>query len=476
MIIPSIDLVDGNAVQLVHGKKLKINAGNPKPIAKQFALSGSQKCRLITPSIGKLAIIDIDAAKHGKSTHKQLICDLIKLVHNEHANCKVHVGGGIRDVQTALDWLDHGADRIIIGTAAKVELLKKLPKDRVIVALDGVDGKVVVHGWQVKTGEHIFDKIRELAPYVYGFLVTFVEVEGTMKGFNFSKVKQLAEFVSQISPDTKLIYAGGITTCEHVRLCDEIGVDVQVGMALYSGALKLSDAILAPVKVSENGLIPTVVVDENGECLGLVYSNHESVSEAVKTRKGVYFSRKRGLWVKGNESGNTQELLRIEVDCDRDALRFIVRQHGRGFCHLKDRSSCFGDDEMRISKLFKIVESRAQQAPEESYTKKLLSSSSLLDSKIIEEANELVDASSPQEVIHEAADVLYFTIVKCVSKGVSLKDLQNELLSRSLRVTRRPGYAKKFSATNDPKIRLGIPKGRLEKNVIQLLNSIGCKV
>src|SRR5690606_29714573 len=111
-------------------------------------------------------------------------------------------------------------------------------------------------------------------------------------------------------------------TCEQVRQCDEIGVDVQVGMALYSGVLKLADSILAPVKVSENGLIPTVVVDENGECLGFVYSNYESVREAVKTGKGVYYSRKRGLWIKGNESGNTQELLRIDVDCDRDALRF----------------------------------------------------------------------------------------------------------------------------------------------------------
>ena len=68
--------------------------------------------------------------------------------------------------------------------------------------------------------------------------------------------------------------------------------------------------------------------DERGIALGLAYSSHESLREAVRTRTGVYSSRKRGLWVKGATSGATQELIRVDLDCDRDTLRFVVRQVG----------------------------------------------------------------------------------------------------------------------------------------------------
>lgn len=79
-----------------------------------------------------------------------------------------------------------------------------------------------------------------------------------------------------------------------------------------------------------DGLYPTIVTDEHGICLGLVYSNEQSVSAALRTGTGVYWSRHRGLWYKGKESGDTQELVSIGVDCDADALRFVVRQKGNG--------------------------------------------------------------------------------------------------------------------------------------------------
>ena len=80
-----------------------------------------------------------------------------------------------------------------------------------------------------------------------------------------------------------------------------------------------------------DGLFPTVVTDEHRICLGLVYSNHESIEEAVKSGRGVYWSRSRNkLWIKGAESGDTQELISISWDCDADALQFVVRQKGDG--------------------------------------------------------------------------------------------------------------------------------------------------
>lgn len=80
-----------------------------------------------------------------------------------------------------------------------------------------------------------------------------------------------------------------------------------------------------------DGLYPTVVTDEDGVCLGLVYSNEESVETALRLQRGVYHSRSRnGLWIKGEESGDVQQLVHIEWDCDGDALRFMVRQQGNG--------------------------------------------------------------------------------------------------------------------------------------------------
>ena len=80
-----------------------------------------------------------------------------------------------------------------------------------------------------------------------------------------------------------------------------------------------------------DGLYPTVVTDEHAVCLGLVYSNHESIEKAIRTGSGVYWSRSRNkLWIKGAESGDTQELISIGWDCDADALQVIARQKGIG--------------------------------------------------------------------------------------------------------------------------------------------------
>ena len=90
--------------------------------------------------------------------------------------------------------------------------------------------------------------------------------------------------------------------------------------------------LIAEVWTSDRAdkLIPTVVTDERGIALGLVYSSQESLKESLKTGTGVYQSRKRGLWYKGATSGDTQELVRISLDCDQDCLKFVVRQKGRG--------------------------------------------------------------------------------------------------------------------------------------------------
>lgn len=186
-------------------------------------------------------------------------------------------------------------------------------------------------------------------------------------------------------------------------------------------------------------LIPTVVCDENGIALGLVYSSEESVSEALRTQTGVYQSRKRGLWYKGASSGDTQELVRISLDCDSDALRFIIKQKGR-FCHL-EQFGCFGELK-GIPKLEQTLKSRKASAPEGSYTARLFSDEKLLRAKIMEEAEELCDAKSPQDVAFEAADLIYFALTKAVAAGVSLSDIEKSLDAKSWKVKRRAGNAK----------------------------------
>lgn len=97
------------------------------------------------------------------------------------------------------------------------------------------------------------------------------------------------------------------------------------------GLLGVAEVVMAGVVSDrEDGLVTTLVVDERGVALGLVYSSLESVRESIRTGSGVYQSRKRGLWYKGATSGATQELVRIDADCDADCLRFVVRQKGSG--------------------------------------------------------------------------------------------------------------------------------------------------
>lgn len=416
MIVPSIDIQNGKAVQLVGGERLEIDAGDPFPIAERFSLAG------------EIAVIDLDAAM-GTGSNEVIVRELVRLYP-----CRV--GGGIRDVETAKGWLDAGARSVILGTAARPEILRELPRDRLIAALDAKSGDVVVEGWRKSTGRGILERMEELKGYVSGFLVTFVEREGRMSGTDM----KLAREVVEAAGDARVTIAGGVTALAEIAKLDRMGADAQIGMALYSGRMDLADGITAPIASDRpDGLWPTVIVEEGGRALGFAYSDGESVREAVRLRRGVYKSRTRGLWVKGESSGNVQELVRIDLDCDRDTLRFVVRQSGEGFCHLGTQS-CWGRDE-GLQELFRRLVSRVKEAPYGSYTKRLIDDPELLASKLREEAGELAKAKD-EEVVHEAADLIYFALVAMVRAGVDLADVERELDRRSLKITRRPGDAK----------------------------------
>src|ERR1041385_8315231 len=287
MIVPSIDIMNGRAVQLRRGRELVLDGGDPIERLEEFAIAGD------------VAVVDLDAARR---------------------------------------WLDAGAMQVMIGTAATAEFCGALPRDRVIAAVDAERGEVVVDGWRSRTGANVIDRVRELSASVGGFLVTQVEREGGMAGFDRAAV----EAVVRAAGAARVTAAGGITTASDVAELDALGADAQVGMALYTGTLSLGAAIAAPLtKPLPGDVWPTVVCDEAGRTLGLVWSTRESLTRAVAERRGIYWSRSRGeIWEKGATSGHTQQLLHVDLDCDRDALRFTVRQSGAGFCHL-DRRSCW---------------------------------------------------------------------------------------------------------------------------------------
>lgn len=418
MLVPSIDLMDGNAVQLVGGKEKVLDAGRPHPLAASFGL------------VGEIAVIDLDAAL-SKGSNEETITELLSI-----ARCRV--GGGIRDVDTALRWLDRGAAKIILGTKATPEILRHLPAERVIAALDAHDGEVVVEGWRTKTGRSIIERMRELNEYVSGYLVTFVEREGRLGGTSLDRV---AEIVGA-AQGRRVTIAGGVTTAAEIAELDRLGADAQVGMALYTGRISLAESFLAPCTTDRpDGLIPTVVTDEHGVALGLVYSSRESVARAIELKQGVYYSRSRGLWHKGATSGDVQELLGVALDCDRDALRFTVRQKGAGFCHLK-QWSCF-EPARGIPALSRRLEKIRENPPAGSYTARLFTEEGLLNAKLVEEAGELGATQTPEETAHECADLIYFALVKAAERGVPLSDVERVLDARSLKVTRRPGDAKK---------------------------------
>ncbi len=414
MIVPSIDIMGGRAVQLRRGSEFVLDGGDPLERLDEFSVAGD------------VAVVDLDAAL-GQGSNAALIRDLVR-----RAPCRV--GGGIRDLETARRWLDAGAVQLMIGTAATPEFCGALPRERLIAAVDAKRGEVVVDGWRRKTGVPVLEQVRALARVVGGFLFTQVEKEGEMRGFDSAAVAA----VVRAAEGARVTAAGGITTAAEVAELDRIGADAQIGMAIYTGKLSLGDAVAAPlVKPLPGDVWPTVVCDEGGHTLGLVWSTRESLARAVAERRGIYWSRSRqSLWVKGETSGNSQQLVRVDLDCDRDALRFTVRQAGAGFCHLS-RRSCW-ESEFDLADLERTLADRIAKPVPGSGTARLLADAELLGAKLREEADELAEAKSSEDAVRETADVFYMALVALARSGGTLADVRAELARRHRAVSRRP--------------------------------------
>ena len=317
MIIPSIDIMGGKAVQLKQGKEKVYENENIDNILEQYRL------------FPEINVIDLDSAM-GKGDNKELIKRICQKV-----DC--NIGGGIRNIELAKEYIEAGAKRIMIGTKATKEFLEQLPKDKVIVALDTKKGKLATYGWQKLEDQDIYKKMQELENYCEKYLITNVNVEGLNSGTDL-------QFFQTLVGKTKndIMVAGGITTLEEIKAIHELGFDQVLGMAITSGKLNLVDCYIKIMNFQkQDGLIPTIVQDiETKEVLMLAYSNVDSIKKTFELKLATYYSRSRKqLWTKGEKSGNIQKIEKIYLDCDSDTLLFLVKQKGVA-CH-RNKRTCF---------------------------------------------------------------------------------------------------------------------------------------
>lgn len=224
MLIPSIDLQGGRIVQLVQGERLALETTDIDVWISRFR------------GMPKVQLIDLDAAKEAG--------DNDPLVTRICGELPCRVGGGIRTVGRARDVFEAGATHVILGSSlfnqGRVDaafartLAETFGTERLIAAVDSRGGKVVIHGWRTQLEISPVEAVRALEPFFGEFLYTHVDLEGLMKGTDMTAIEAVARATSR-----KVTAAGGITTQDEVDRLDALGIDAVVGMALYTGRLKI---------------------------------------------------------------------------------------------------------------------------------------------------------------------------------------------------------------------------------------------
>lgn len=229
MLIPCIDLQEGQAVQLVHGQKREL------AVADVFGLLEKFK------TYQWLHLIDLDAAI-GKNTNAKLAKKLCFAARIQFG-MKVRIGGGIRSLPRAVTIAGWGAEQMIIGSAAfrdgainrafLEKLATKVGPAKIVIALDTAHGQITIKGWRQKIKFRAEEVMKQLQPFCGAFLCTDVDREGTMGGANLKWFRMLRR-----ATDHPIIAAGGIKTRREVAALEKIGMDAAAGMAMYKNVLR----------------------------------------------------------------------------------------------------------------------------------------------------------------------------------------------------------------------------------------------
>ena len=434
MVISSIDLKDGKVVQLKNGKEKVLERDNADELIKDFDL------------YGEVAVIDLDAAlgninEKGETPNTALLKSLLR-------KGNVRTGGGVRSVKRAKELISLGAEKVIVGSSAWAsaeeqkkgailntafldELTAAIGKERIIISVDAINGKIAVKGWTETVEISLIDGAKAAEKYADELLFTCVEKEGCMQGTNLEQAKALREAVK-----CRIVVAGGVSSVEEITEIEHLGCDVQLGMALYTGKVALKDAFISclnwkKAEENSNGLIPVIAQAVSGEVLMMGFANKEAFEKTFASRKLTFWSRSRNvLWTKGETSGNYLEVVRLRVDCDRDTILATVIPHGPA-CHT-GAWTCFqttADRPYSMEMLYEIIAERFANPRPGSYTATL--TGERVREKIMEEAEELTDeAETREDVIWEFADLFYFLSVLMYQEKVTWKDILDELDKR----------------------------------------------
>ena len=189
---------------------------------------------------------------------------------------------------------------------------------------------------------------------------------------------------------------------------------------------------------SRGDLLPVVVTDAAaGDLLMLAWANREAVEATERSGEAHFWSRSRDeLWRKGTTSGNTMRVMSMTVDCDADAIAYRVDPVGPA-CHTGARSCFDGEGPFDIHALERVIADRRGADPTQSYTARLLSGGSRRAAeKVTEEAGELSAAAlagTDDEVVDEAADLLYHALVLLASRRIEVAAVEKELARRHAR-------------------------------------------
>lgn len=236
LLIPAIDLKNGQCVRLRQGKMedVTVFSDDPVSVAKRWVDAGAQR----------LHIVDLDGAMSGEPAH----ADLIHQICEACPDIEVQVGGGIRDEDTVQRYLDAGAEYVIIGTRAVNaphflrDLCVEYPR-RIVVGLDAREGRIAIDGWSKLSHHTVGDLAQQFEnDGVEAIVFTDIGRDGMMKGFNVDATRDLAAGLK-----TPIIASGGVSTLDDVRRLMEIEEDgvvgAIIGRALYEGGLDFAEAV-----------------------------------------------------------------------------------------------------------------------------------------------------------------------------------------------------------------------------------------
>jgi len=240
-IIPAVDIRGGKCVRFEQGdyERETVYDDDPASVAERWQAQGAKR----------LHVVDLDGAREGRPVNGDVVNRILAAV-----SVPVHVAGGVRDIETVQEYLDAGADRVVLGTTAikdPTTLLNTIAqfRDRIIVSVDARDGVVRTEGWTEGSDVNALDMVRDLSEIGARRIVyTDISADGMLGGPNFTAIAQLLDVVSGLISPVAVIAAGGISSVDHVRQLARLGVHgAIVGKALYTGALDLGEALNAGV-------------------------------------------------------------------------------------------------------------------------------------------------------------------------------------------------------------------------------------